>query len=243
MLRILALTGAVVTLAPASAQAVIGEEIVPYADAAVGVTVDAAGRTPVVRFARTETGSTLWSRIAGRRTSITCDSGPGTMSGVERSRRERRRRVRLIAGADNVCTISTKRQRRERRCYEDENNAGWCIRSVVALTDAGRDQVLEAIATWDLVVVMNLDDAIGNEPRDYRPLEVALGERLVRLPDPSSTPPPGTIGLWERAANSEDVAVVTVSATGERLFVSWIGGVISTNAPGVLSPDGPSLFP
>ncbi len=110
----------------------------PYADAAAGVTVDTSGRAAVVRFGRTDAASKLWRRIAGRRTSITCDTSVGEMAGLQRSGRERGRRVRLLDDAGNVCTIATRRRGDGTGCYPDEDDERWCVRAVVALTDVGR---------------------------------------------------------------------------------------------------------
>ncbi len=84
---------------------------------------------------------------------------------------------------------------------------------------------------------------VGEGSRGFAPVARALGDQLVRLAEPSASPPPGTIGLWERVEGGDDLAIVVLSADGERLFVSIIDGVFSTNAMALLGGGTPSLFP
>jgi len=113
------------------------------------------------------------------------------------------------------------------------------VRLVVALTDAGRAHVDEIIATWDLLTILGgmTDDGGG---ADFGPLQLALGDRLVALPDASASPPPGAIGYWYAAP---DFALVVLTARGERRFMSRIGDVTSTNAVGLVDLRAPSLLP
>jgi hypothetical protein len=52
--------------------------------------------------------------------------------------------------------------------------------------------------------------------------------------------PPSAIGLW---TSGEDVAVVVLTASGQRRFISSIGGVFSTNTTGLFEIVVPSLIP
>ena len=171
--------------------------------------------------------------------SVTCNVDDGSM-GSSGSRRERHRRVLLSATADSdVCVLSTRARPGTTVCLEDEDSSGHCVRLVVALTDAGRTHLTEIIATWDLLTILGglTEDGGGT---DFGPLQEALGERLVALPDASASPPPGAIGYWDAAP---DFALVVLTATGERRFISRIGDVTSTNAVGLLDVRAPSLLP
>jgi hypothetical protein len=238
MLRILALVLAVSCVAPSSAQAVIGEEIVPYRDADDGVTVTVAGGVATVRLDRSASASAVWRRLAGRRVTVSCGvAGSGLVTG-ERVR-ARHRLIRLADVRADVCTVST-RGRRASGCVVDELARGRCVRLVVAMTDAGREHVDEAIASWDLLTVAGGVTEDGGAA-DFAPLQEALGERLVQLPTADSTPPAGAIGYWTDGA--EDVAIVVLTAAGERRFMSFIDGVTATNARDVVDVKPPSLVP
>jgi len=107
MLRRLLLAVAALAFAPAAAGAVIGEDIVPYRDAADGVRVVDTASGKVVRFERTEAASAVWRKLSGRRAAVTCNTADGAM-GSSDGPRERNRRVTLTtSAASDVCVIST----------------------------------------------------------------------------------------------------------------------------------------
>ena len=236
MLRSLALAVVLVAVAPASAGAVVGERMIPFYDADDGVRVVDTPRGQVVRFDRTKRASKAWRKISGRRTAIECNVDGGSV-GSSRGPRERNRRVLLPADPDSdACTISTRGRGDGGGCLDDETERGFCVRAVVALTDAGRLHVEETIASWDLLTV----GLAGDDPADFGRIERVLGDLIVRLPGPGASPPPGAIGLW---TSGDDVAVVVFTASGARRFVSSIGGVFSTNAKNLVTFAPPSLIP
>jgi hypothetical protein len=236
MLRSLALAVVLAALAPATAGAVVGERIIPFYDADDGVRVVDTPRGKVVRFDRTKRASKAWRKISGRRTAVECDV-PGGSAGTSRGPRERDRRVLLPAGPDSdVCTISTRGRGDGAGCLDDETERGFCVRAVVALTDAGRLHVEETIASWDLLTV----GLSGEDPRDFSRIERVLGDLIVRLPGPGASPPAGAIGLW---TSGDDIAIVVFTTRGARRFLSVIGGVFSTNAKNLVTFAPPSLIP
>jgi hypothetical protein len=241
MLRALALSVTVVALWPASASAVIGERMVPIYDEADGVHLELAGERGIssVRFDRTPTASKLWRRLSGRQVEVSCGSvDPRGSAGTVRGVTVRDRRVRLVSqdGAD-VCTLSTRRKQGA-DCPRAENSRRNCVRVVLALDDVGRRHLEDVVARWDLLIGFTVASIFGEGERpDFSPLVEQLGDGLAELPDAGASPPAGKLGYW---AAGMDFAVVAVTPSGKRLFISLIGGAVSTNA-GILGLTPPSL--
>ena len=62
-----------------------------------------------------------------------------------------------------------------------------------------------------------------------------LGTAPVGLTGPAETPPAGSVGYWSDGARH--AAVVTLSASGRRLFIEYEGEVLHTNVAGYIYGD------
>jgi len=188
-----------------------------------------------IHFDRSKAASAVWRKLSGRWVDVTCGTA-GRGSGA--TLRARHRRVRLPVADADACTVATRR-RHARGCVPDPTSLGKCVRLVVALTDAGRRHIDEAIAAWDLVTIVAATTAEAGAP-DFEELQAGLGDKLVALAGPQASPPPGAIGYW---ADGDDLAFVVLTAAGERRFVSFADGTYSTNALGVFELRSPPLIP
>jgi hypothetical protein len=191
-----------------------------------------------VRITFGDAAARLFRRVAGRSLTVRCErvgerAGPvllredrtgelvRTLTAPARRRPIRVRKPGARRDFD-VCRLVALRPR---------NRSFRTVLSLdVPLTQAGaallRDRALgdRMVALLDLVA----GNASGDRYPAFAPI-AAVVPRLVQLPSPDATPPPGRLGLFTDAA--QHVTVVAVSVLGMRLFIDADGEILSTNVP------------
>jgi hypothetical protein len=188
--------------------------------------VRATQRGDRVTFVFTGRATGLWRRIAGRPVELRCMKlvtvGASVLEGTTShgTRAPKRRRplsLRNAAGSD-WCTISR------------QDRVGPTVVVAVPLTQAGANALDERARAGALNSVLNLAGAFASATRPVAfpaPEQLTRGRlaRLLRrervqvavLGAASDTPPVGAVGYWSDGA--QRMAVVTVTATGRRLYV------------------------
>ena len=205
----------------------------------------AAAQTPLpvkeadgVRLVRgqivfTPSATKLWRRVAGRLVDLECTEfvkGGAHGGGIGIRVPKRGRSVwaeGLPKGAD-YCDVSIVRRRTDSEellvsipltqrgaVYVDEREKSGQLFSVLVLAGfIGVDRGVDGAAT--------AEELFAGRPR--------LREILVPLEGPTGTPPADRVGYWSDGARH--VAVVTLSASGRRLFIEYEGDVLHTNVAG-----------
>lgn len=187
--------------------------------------VRATQRGDRVTFVFTARATGLWRRVAGRSIELRCmklvTTGAGVLEGTysHGTRAPKRRRplsLRNVAGSD-WCTLSR------------QDRGGPAVVVAVPLTQAGAKVLDEREKAAALNGVLNLASAFATGQPAVFPLPERLARgrmaRLLRrervkvatLAAATDTPPVGTVGYWSDGA--QRMAVVTVTATGRRLYV------------------------
>lgn len=221
--------------APA-ANASVGDLLMPVYDAADDVHVRSGGA--VVRFG--PKAAKLYKTFAGKTASVGCGevadddgslSSVGFASNPSYKIPKRRGSVRMWTQGD-YCTIATKQEKRDRRCFSSEDRKR-CIRVIVAVTDRGRAFLDQRARTIELgvttVAVSFAADPSLKVPGDtlLERVRAQLGPDVVELATPDDTPPAGKVGYWTDGKTG--IAAVVLLADGTRRFVRVQDGVYSTN--------------
>jgi len=195
--------------------------------------------------------SRLWRRVAGRRVSVMCETGPApdpdhpgysfSESGgttLRAPKRGRRLRTGDLTRGMDVCEVSleprTVRRNGERRRY------GRSLIVAIPLTQRGAVRLDEQARTHALVTLLEVAAVLSRREESDRystPAELVaylpllkrpLKLSVVALASPSDTPPAGSIGYYSDGA--QHVAAVVLSASGRRLFLEAdVDDVIRTN--------------
>jgi hypothetical protein len=220
----LAVMAVLASAAPAAAQDPLEVRGVRAANApSGGVTITFTARA-----------ATLYRRVAGRRTIVTCQAV--TSSGAlllpldradelfddtvaSRSRRPLRLRG---SGAYDVCELTVLRR-----------GAKAAVSLTLPLTDAGA-AYLEARRLGERMVAVLVFTASLGRAGAY-PAASAVAEevpRLAVLAAPGDSPPAGRVGLYSDGAGH--VTVVGLTTAGARLFIDANAGVLTSNVPEVV---------
>ena len=175
----------------------------------------------------------LWRRLAGRHASVDCTefrenstfSGGTTMRVPKRGRRLRT--GDLTRGMD-YCDVWLERKRGARF-------VGRELLVSIPITQRGAVHLDELEKTRSLLGILFLAETLAH--RQQLPGHATaeqlfaswprLARSVVALAGPAETPPAGKLGYWSDGA--EHVAVVTLSASGRRLFIEYEGDVLHTN--------------
>ena len=186
----------------------------------------------------TPKAKTLWRRPAGRNASVdtteflenSTASGGTTMRVPKRGRRLRTGdRTR---GMD-YCDVWLEHKRGARF-------VGRELLVSIPLTQRGAVHLDEREKTHSLLGVLFLAETLAHKQRlPGHPTAEQLFARwprltnsVVALAGSADTPPAGKLGYWSDGA--EHVALVTLSASGRRLFIEYEGDVLHTNVAGYL---------
>ncbi len=176
----------------------------------------------------TPSAKKLWRRVAGRRVRVYCTEflEDGTAEGGLTYRAPKRgRRIRtgdLTRGLD-YCDVSL------------ETRSGRRPIAAIPLTQRGAVYVDEREKTIQMMRILFFAALLAEERHlpGAVTAEQLLGfwPRLTRsvvpLANPTDTPAPGSVGYWSDGAHH--VAVVSLSASGRRLFIEGEGDVLHTN--------------
>jgi hypothetical protein len=231
--RALALTAAAVLAgaAPAAAQ----DPELPLEVRGVRAENASSGGVTITFTAR---AATLYRRVAGRRTIVTCQAvepagallvpldRAGELFGDRTAPRTRRPlRVRGAAGARyDVCELTVMRSRRKPRTV---------LSLTVPLTQPGA-AYLEAKRIGERMTAVMIFTASLGRAGAY-PAAPAVAEvvpRLAVLAAPGDAPPAGRLGLYSDGASH--VTVVALTTAGVRLFIDANAGVLTSNVPEVV---------
>ena len=236
-----ALLGSALLAAPADAA--LSDRYVPFREATDGVTVADEGEGLVLRLGPAAAGD--YRRLAGRRVSVDClELAPGGIGvgSVERAPRRRSRFVAALLDSADVCTVATAGRTRRPRCALKKPvspRRDFCVRMVIALTDAGRAHVDEVARAFDLVVVMSFAQPLISA--SWAPavdVVAVMGGEVVAIDGPAATPPPGVVGYW---TDGTTATAVTVTAAGLRRYLTIGPDERSTNARGLLQLGVPQI--
>jgi hypothetical protein len=237
-----ALLGPALLAAPADAA--LSDRFVPYRDAADGVIIADDGPGLSLRLGPAAAGD--YRRLAGRRVLAECwDLAPGGI-GVGTIDRAPKRRSRFSAdllGPADVCTLATAGRTRRPGCALKTEVSPWrdfCVRMVIARTEAGRTRVDEVARAFDIVVVMSFAQpyapAVAWAPA--ADVVAAMDGDVVAMDGPAATPPPGVVGYW---TDGTTATAVTVTAAGLRRYLTIGPDERSTNARGLLQLGVPQI--
>lgn len=189
---------------------------------AQGVVVSTSGRTVTVRF--TGASAAVGRRLAGHRAEVACGvhAAPGLMfatrpdtqsgdSAVVRAARGDGTLTATLSVTGDFCQVSD----------------GTAIVARAGLTPAGvawADELNAATALFDAAT-------LGRPGTRYTPAATLIARgrgRIVALPGPDATPPPGQVGYW--TDGGRHAAFVALSPAGRRLvFEDLDGRVRRTN--------------
>lgn len=234
--RPLALALTLLLCAVPSAHASLADDLLP---GSTGVRLVKQGkRDLVMRF--------TWDRIrplAGERARVHCgvvverrgQFWVDREGGGDRRVTRRGRSVVLPGSARfDFCALGT-RSDGGRTCTPLTAEERWCVRVLVARTDAGRAYLDQLARRLEIELLMA--SSIGWQTLDAADRqELFLGDfatTLVALAGPDDAPPAGKVGYW--AGETSDV-FAAVLASGHRLFLRRDGDVFSTNSTRVLLP-------
>jgi hypothetical protein len=201
----------------------------------------------------------LWRRVAGRLVSVLCEKGPdpdpddpGTFFSEEGGatfrapKRGRRLRTGDLTRGMDICEVSlpprTVRRNGGRHHY------GRRLIVAIPLTQRGAVRLDERARAQALATLLQIASVFPRRegpgryatpaelvsflPLMKRPLKLSV----VELPNPSDTPPAGSIGYYSDGA--QHVAAVVLSASGRRLFLEGdVDHVIRTNVAEYLYGD------
>lgn len=181
----------------------------------------------------------LYRRIAGKRVDVECSTephsntlgvAPGRHSGgvIFRAPKERRplRAGSMERGSD-YCQVRLSRR------HDDQRRASDLIVSI-PLTQTGAVYLDEQASAFRLFSLLLFAGELGDKqtpsayltPQQFLETLRTLGRRPVRgivaLASPSDTPPAGDLGYY--SDGQRHAAVVTLSATGRRLFIEVAAG-------------------
>lgn len=189
---------------------------------AQGVVVSTSGRTVTVRF--TGASAAVGRKLAGHRAEVTCGvrAAPGLMFATRPDTPSEDSAVVRAARGDG--TLTAKLSVVGDFCQVSDVPA---IVARAALTPAGdvwADERNVATALFDAA-------HLGHPSTHYTPAATLVargGGRIVALPGPDATPPPGQVGYWTDGGHH--AAFVALSAAGRRLvFEDLDGRVRRTN--------------
>jgi hypothetical protein len=206
-----------------------------------GVTAVNTGQG-AVRITFTGAAARLYRRVSGRSLIVRCahvvdGAGPLLLREDRSAELEqtvtapvRRRPIRVRrrgAGRDfDVCNLVALRRR------------GRSLRTAlsleVPLTQAGAAFLRDRALGDRMVALLDVVAANGSDGRYPAFATVAaIVPRLVQLPSPDATPPPGRLGLFTDEA--QHVTVAAVSVLGTRLFIDANGPTLTSNLPEVVA--------
>ena len=170
----------------------------------------------------------LWRRVAGRQVILECTRfvrDGAEIAAIDQWVPKRGRRISLegVARRSDYCTISLAARRNGR----DDR-----LLVSIPLTQRGAVFLDERERTLALLAFLFVGGAITDGSRFLTAEELLaklprLQRLLTPLAGPTETPPPDKLGYWSDGARH--VAVVTLSASGRRLFIEYEGDVLHTN--------------
>jgi hypothetical protein len=222
--------------APAQAQLPVGE--------ADGVRIVRERGAIVVVF--TKPATHLLRRVAGRVVGVYCTEfiEDGANSGgapVRAPKRGRKIRTGDLTRGMDYCRVWLE----ERTVRRNGRRVRMGRRLIVSipLTQRGAVYLDEQERTGDMLRALALASHVAEERgRKGAPTAEELlsavppgSKGLVGLAGPAETPPAGAVGYWSDGA--EHVAVVTLSASGRRLFIEYKGDVLHTNVANYIYGD------
>jgi hypothetical protein len=183
---------------------------------AQGVVASATGRTVTVRF--TGASAAAGRRLAGRRAKVACGlrAAPGLMFATRPETQSADAAI-VRAGRDGTLTATLAVVGDFCQVVRDDD----AVVARVGLTPAG-----EAWA-GELNAATALFDAayLGRPGGRYTPVATLVargGGRIVALPGPDGTPPPGQVGYW--TDGGRHAVFVAVGAAGRRLVWEDLDG-------------------
>jgi hypothetical protein len=200
----------------------------------------------------------LWRRVAGKRVSVFCESGPSepddqgfsVIEGGGTTFRAPKRGRRLHTGDGtrgmDLCRVWLEARTLTR--HGVRQRLGRELIVAIPLTQRGAVQLDERARALALVTVLNIaqleahrrhldrfltsDELVEALPRLRRPGPLSV----VALQAPSDTPAAGSIGYYSDGA--QHVAAVVVSASGRRLFLELdVDNVVRSNVVGYIFGD------
>jgi len=202
------------------------------------VAVKPSGKSIVISFHRGAAGT--FKLIAGRRVDVTCTAvGKARRTGatvvesdtktLRAPKRRRAFRVALSPRSAAFCVVS--RSRFSRRKGDITSTFPSRRVAVIPLTQRGAVFLDEGRKTNAMVDLAGQAEVLAGGRKDglYPPaseLERKVGSRPAALATPDATPPPGRVGVY---TNARDITIVTLSATGRRLYIQTEGERFSTN--------------
>jgi hypothetical protein len=192
----------------------------------------------------------LLRRVAGRVVGVYCTEfvEDGANSGgapVRAPRRGRRIRTGDSTRGLDYCRVWLEERtvRRRIRGKLRRVTGGRELIVSIPLTQRGAVYLDEQEKTGNLMGVLSLAGHLAEKQgrSTYPTVEELLASRsrlrsgVMGLAGPTETPPAGKVGYWTDGA--QHVAVVTLSASGRRLFVEYEGDVLHTNVAGYIYGD------
>ena len=177
----------------------------------------------------TPSATKLWRRVAGRLVDLECTefvNGGAHGGGIG---------IRAQARAQRLGRGPAEGRRLLRRLHRPPPHGSEELLVSIPLTQRGAVYVDEREKSGQLFSVLVLAGFIGVDrgvdgaatAEELFAAQPRLREILVPLEGPTGTPPADRVGYWSDGAGH--VAVVTLSASGRRLFIEYEGDVLHTN--------------